>query len=110
MIYKSVVLRERSYKFLYNEILFALASERCDGVELVRLEPVLTDGKLDTKIYNQLMRIAKIIKNKKVIQFYANSDSFKNNTAEAEYLMNKYPELISAEGVTLGEGYILIKL
>ena len=110
MIYKSIELRERSYSFLYNEILFTLASERCDGVELVRFEPVLVNGSYDIKIYNQILRIAKIIKNKRIIQFYATADSFKENTTEAMFLRNKYAEIISEHGVEQGEGYLIVKL
>ena len=97
---------------LMTELRFDIASARSLGFELVRLEPVSEDGKMLSKLRTSVILRLRALKKEGVIQFFASERDFKDESTEAVYLLNKYPEL-EADAVLAREdalGSIIIRL
>ena len=76
------------------ELRFSVASERMDGVELLRVDlPVSEDKKEHARLLSTVTKILKQMKEERLIQFFANAKSFDNASMEAEFLINKYPSI-----------------
>ena len=78
---------------LMTEIRFDIASARSLGFEILRFEPVAEDVKTLDKLRASVVLRLRALKKEGVIQFFASEHDFKNDSTEAVYLLNKYPEL-----------------
>lgn len=104
MIFKKINLCVENSDSTATEIMFEIAGARADGIELIRfniLDP--TD-----KILSGVIKLLKEMKRKGMIQFFASAKSFSDNTTEANYLINKYPDVIGVQND--GEAFLYIKL
>ncbi len=109
MIYKEIILKSESQGDLRTELLFNIASERASGVQLLRFFVNFEDN--SQKIYSSVMRILRSLKSRGAIQLYACREDFENNTREAEYLINKYSEILGDEDdISVPEYSIYVRL
>ncbi len=82
------------------ELRFAVASHRAGGDELLRIDiPKIENEKDYNKFVSSVIRTLKVMKEERLIQFFATKDSFLGLTTEAEFLLNKYPSVF-ADGLT----------
>lgn len=94
MIYSTVELKVKKSDGVAPEIMFSIASERVAGTELLRFDvPTDEDETVERRLMIQAQRTLKEMKSGGAIQLYATRDSFVSLTTEAQYLINKYPEL-----------------
>lgn len=110
MIFKTVEIESDRTIDVDTEIKFSIATARVEQIELLRFD-VRKDSDLFSKIYNASIKVLRKMKNQGNIQFIATPKSFTDENAEAEFLINKYPDQIS--NVTKygdGEAYIFVKL
>ena len=93
-----------------TEIKFSIATARVENIELVRFD-IRKDEEALSRIYNACIKCLKKMKNQGNIQFIATRKSFVNSNAEAEFLINKYPNQVD-NMPTYGdnETYIFVKL
>ena len=112
MKYSVIVTTATSSHTLETEIMFNLASERVNGTELIRFDiKKVEDEKSNKKNIQSAMRLFRKLKFERKIQFYANDVSFSNNSTEAAFLYNKYPELfVNREVSNFEKEVIYVKL
>lgn len=94
------------------ELRFAVASHRAGGDELLRIDIPKSENEKDyNKFVSSVIRTLKVMKDERLIQFFATKDSFIGLTTEAEFLHNKYPSVF-AGGITdnTDSDFIYIKL
>lgn len=96
MSYKEINLQNYSAKEIKTEIMFEVVSERVSGTELLKINIRKAD---DERTYLRAVatvhRMLKQMKQRGAIQFFATPKSFSENSTEAKYLLNKYPEMLS---------------
>ena len=110
MIFKTIEIESDRTIDVDTEIKFSIATARVENVELLRFD-VKKDNDLFSKIYNASIKVLKKMKNQGNIQFIATPKSFTDENAEAEFLINKYPDQIdSMPKCGDGEAYIFVKL
>ena len=78
---------------LMTELRFDIASARALGSELVRLELAPEDAKVRARLRTSVLVRLRTLKKEGVIQFFASERDFAEESTEAVYLLNKYPEL-----------------
>ena len=88
---------------LMTELRFDIASARASGCELVRLELVAEDAKKRSRLSTSVIVRLRALKKEGVVQFFATERDFKDDSTEAVYLLNKYPE-IEADSALAKEG------
>lgn len=106
-MFKSYELTSESQVGLNTEIRFLIASSRIDGEELVKLGFSCSD-KDASRIMSCIIKVLRVLKKEKSIQFYANSSSFAENSTEAIFLLNKYGDYIEYD--SNDEKYVYVKL
>lgn len=110
MIFKTIEIESDRTIDVDTEIKFSIATARVEKIELLRFD-VKKDSDLFGKIYNASIKVLKKMKNQGTIQFIATPKSFAEENAEAEFLINKYPNQIDAmPKYGDGEAYIFVKL
>ena len=90
---KSFLIEQMPADRLMLELRFDLASARALDFELVRFELAAEDAKVRARIRTSIMVRLRTLKKEGVIQFYASERDFAEESTEAVYLLNKYPEL-----------------
>ena len=95
MKYTEYVFQNQSLNDLKTEALFEIATERAKGSELIKFMLTSSDEVALLKQKNGMMRFMKTLKDKGIVQFYAFSEAFDENSTEAMFLSNKYPEVFS---------------
>ena len=90
---KSFSIEYMSTDRLMTELRFDLASARALGFELVRFEPAAEDAKVRSKLRASIIVRLRTLKKEGVVQFFASERDFAEESTEAVYLLNKYPEL-----------------
>lgn len=109
MIYKEISLTSGSQNDLRTELLFNIASERASGVQLLRLQ-IDTEENRD-KMFSCLMRMLRSLKSSGAVQLYANGVSFESGSREAEYLINKYSDIIGdGENISIPQFCAYVRL
>lgn len=110
MICKTVDIQSDRPVDIDTEIKFSIATARVENIELVRFD-IRKDEEALSRIYNACIKCLKKMKNQGNIQFIATRKSFVNSNAEAEFLINKYPDQVD-NMPTYGdnEAYIFVKL
>lgn len=88
---------------LMTELRFDIASARALGSELVRIELAPEDAKVRARLRTSVLVRLRALKKEGVIQFCATDRDFKEESTEAVYLLNKYPEL-EADAALANEG------
>ena len=78
---------------LMTELRFDLASARALGCELARLELAPEDAGVRARLRTSVLVRLRTLKKEGVIQFFACERDFEEESTEAVYLLNKYPEL-----------------
>ena len=94
------------------ELRFAVASERAEGTELLRVDiPFSENEKEHVKIMSSITKTLKQMKEERLIQFYATKKSFSSATTESQFLLNKYPSVFIC-GITdnMNADFVYIKL
>ena len=89
----SFTIEYMSVDRLMTELRFDIASARALGYELVRLEPVSEDAAVRARLRTSIAVRLRTLKKEGVIQFFATERDFREESTEAVYLLNKYPEL-----------------
>lgn len=95
-----------------TEIKFILASARFDGAELLRFvyETNETDREA-RRLHNIVIRVLRSLRARKSIQFFVFPEDFTEETTEAAFLLNKYPDHFSAPpSVKDNEGEFYVKI
>ena len=105
---QSYILNGLSRSELNTELRFIFASARVDGAQIVRLEITQSDdGELD-RISGSVIKLLRSLKKEGSIEFYANDESFRANSTEAIFLLNKYSQYIPDEKVN--KRFIFVKM
>lgn len=84
-----------------TELRFVIASARASGNELIS---ITTETDQDGRIHSALQKNLKTMKKEGRIDFFAGKEAFSKSTAEASYLINKFPqitELIETDNLIL---------
>ena len=115
MSYKEINMRSVSQDSCATEIMYEVAACRADGIELLRLNILLSNvteqGGDYKKLLSRTLRLLKEMKQRGAIRLFAADSSFETGATEAVYLMNKYPERFIAPPTTEDEGcYIYIRI
>ena len=93
------------YEQVRTEIRFLIASARAQGKDLISIKlKDKKEGKLDELIVKNLRAIKKEGK----LDFFADKCAFESASAEASYLINKFPEVVSL--IDEEDFFLLIKL
>lgn len=95
MKYTEYIFQNQSLDDLKTEALFEIATERAKGSELIKFMLTEPDESALLKQKNGMKRFMKSLKEKGILQFYAFSEAFDENSTEAMFLRNKYPEIFS---------------
>ena len=94
MKYKVIELAVMKPDGVAPEIMFNVASERVASVELICFNlPITDDDTVKKRLTSAAIRTFKEMKGRGAIQLYATRTSFIEQTTEAQYLINKFPEL-----------------
>ena len=110
MIFKTIEIESERPVDIDTEIKFYIATARADKTELLCFD-VKRDEESFNRIYNAVLKVLKKMKNQGHIQFIATPQSFANENAEAEFLINKYPDQIdNMPKYGDGEAYVFVKL
>ena len=86
----SVKLNSPTLQQLRTDILYSIASFRAQGMELVEL--IVSDTAKE-KLENGTLKVLKEQKKQGSIRAYALAREISGESCEAEYLLNKYPDL-----------------
>ena len=73
----------------HKETLFVIAAARADGASAVCFE----FSEQTTKTVPAVKKALRSLKRRGVIQMLASKDDFENETTEAVFLLNKFPEI-----------------
>ena len=97
MKYIEITLKEKNRESLFTEIMYGVASARVQGAQIVGFVFDSNSDEQDRneKAFGAAIRVLRGLKEKKSIQFYATGESFEKGTREAEFLINKYPEIFT---------------
>ena len=110
MICKTIIIESERPIDVDTEIKFSIANARAENAELLRFD-IKKDEELIGKIYNATIKVLKKMKNLGQIQFIATQKSFSDQNAEAQFLINKYPEETDNIPKCIdGEEFIFVKL
>ena len=90
---KIIVLCERTYVNIKNEMIYSVASERQNKVDLIRFDVPRLESGAKNKAHESAVKAAKLLKRLGNIQLYATEESFALFNTEAKYLLNKYPDI-----------------
>ena len=96
---KKCVLEHMDLEYLMTELRFNIAAARAEKVELLMLELATEDERSRRRRYTSVLFRLRQLKREGTVQFFATEDDFADNTTEADYLLNKYPELAEVAGV-----------
>ena len=96
---KKCILEHMELDYLMTELRFNIAAARAEGVELVMLELTTAEERSRRRRYVSVLFRLRQLKREGIIQFFASEDDFADNTTEAVYLLNKYPELSETANV-----------
>ncbi len=111
MKYKNYRLTSETGSSVSTELMFEIASARVSGIELIRFELPKNDEKRAGKLRAAVLRILRMMKGRGQIQFFATEDAFSSSTTEAQFLLNKYPELTEEFSAVDAEAHrIYVKL
>lgn len=75
-----------------TEILYSIANARASGADFVSLNIIGDDSE---KIKSTAIKILKVAKREEKIQLFASSFDLSSTSTEAQYLNNKYPDLVN---------------
>ena len=109
MLINRVVTQGKNRDEIYTEIMFALATARTEGAELLFVEITECDVEKFDAIKSSVIKRLKQMKQSGQIQFFATPDSFKRASTEAVFLLNKYSTFLGNVG-EMPEGQIVIKI
>ena len=90
---------------VHTEIRFLIASARAQGRDLVSI--MLRDNK-SGKLGELIIKNLRAIKKEGKIDFFADKEAFETASAEASYLINKFPDVLSL--IDEEEFFLLIKI
>ena len=93
MSYKCIQLRGQDASSIKTEIMYEIATARVGGAELLRVNVCHDDDAYRAKLMSALHKILKAMKGDGKIQLFATEASFEQHSMEAEFLLNKYPDL-----------------
>ena len=111
MEYKRICLTASEAEDFVTELRFEIASARCDGIQVLRIDIEESFGdEGGRKFYSYLTKILRSMKQKGIIQFFAFPDNFRRNSTEAVFLLNKYSEYLNSVSSEDDEKYLFIKL
>lgn len=104
------LLSGKNFETLNTEVLFAIASAKSLGRDIVKLvlksEEKETSESFERRIA-AVKRILKGAKKNKLLQLFVYSPDFDKESTELEYMKNKYSELIAEEDCEI---YFLLKI
>lgn len=96
---KKCLLEHMDLEYLMTELRFNIAAARAEKTELLMLELITEEERSRRRRYTSVLFRLRQLKREGVIQFFATEDDFADNTTEADYLLNKYPELAEVAGI-----------
>jgi len=99
---KTLTLKYMNTDKLMTEIRFHIASARAEGYELVRFDIEADGDTVSDKFTLAVTRKLKLLKTEGKIQFFATDKSFAAGSTEANFLINKYPN-IRRDGAPLSD-------
>ena len=103
MIFEIFELSGTNQKELNVELRFLLATARADGRELVKfVTRSPSQSRDEERLRSCILRVLRALRNDGVFQFFIFDKELATEVEEAEYLRNKYSELITKEDL----GYI----
>ncbi len=84
----------KTYEQMKTELMFFIASAKSLGYELIRLNiSVASDEKRELMRSHSLTRLLGTVKRQGFIELYIKAEALSDDSTEAEYLRNKYPEI-----------------
>lgn len=94
MLFKTYTLDGSCKKDFDTEIRFDIASARYDGCDLVMLSFINDDSEEEnTRLLSCITRVLSSLKKAGNIKFFVKPSQMLERTTEAEYIVNKFPEL-----------------
>ena len=84
-------LTEEDYSKLLTEISFNISSARALGKEILIINAF--DDKFNAITSSRIIRILRLLKKNNFVNLFVSKKEYENESATAEYLKNKYPEL-----------------
>ena len=99
---KKCTLEHMDLEYLMTELRFNIATARAEKVDLVLFELATEDERSRRRRYTSVLFRLRQLKREGTISFFAAETDFADGTTEADYLLNKYPELAEVAS-TAGE-------
>ena len=97
-MFTSLKLVGQNRSELNTELRFLFAGAKVDKMELLRLDPPLTDNeKENARINSCVIKVLRAMKKDGSIAFYVNREGFIANSTEAIFLQNKYADCIETD-------------
>ena len=93
MKYTEYVFKNSDFFSIKTEALFEIATRRVQEFELIRFSLFSQEKATVLKRKNAMKRFLKGLKENGTIQFFAFCEAFEENSTEAKYLQNKYPDI-----------------
>ena len=98
-VYKEVMLSGTCQAELNTEVRFCIAEARSSGIELIRLSPPPSDTEAASRrILNCLYKVLRAMMKTDRIQFFIPLSALSGGSTEAEFLLNKYSDLLPQDG------------
>ena len=112
MEYRQILVRGLTAEAVTTEIMYEVAGVRSAGSELLRININKTDDeKSFRRVVSAAVKVLKGMKEQGKIQVFATPKSFEDTTMEAQFLINKYPELLQTVSEETSDAtYIYVKL
>jgi hypothetical protein len=96
MVYKEITIKSKNKESVETEVMFEIAAARADNIELLCVVFSAEDEQdVLTKTKSVITRKLKAMKQAGLIQFFTDTQAFTMMTTEADFLLNKYPDVFS---------------
>lgn len=106
-MFTSLKLIGQNRSELNTELRFLFASAKVDKIELLRLDPTLTDNeKENARINSCIIKVLRAVKKEGLIAFYVNREGFAAGSTEAIFLHNKYPDCVESDAQDTDSIYV----
>ena len=105
---KKCLLEHTDLAYLMTELRFNIAAARAEKAELVMLELTTAEERSRRRRYTSVIFRLRQLKREGVIQFFAEESNFAEGSTEADYLLNKYPELAEVASIAKEGSYRII--
>ena len=108
MTLKKCLLEHMDLEYLMTELRFNIAASRAEKIELILFELATEEERSRRRRYTSVLFRLRQLKREGIIQFFATENDFADNTTEADYLLNKYPQLADVSTIAMDRAHRVI--